>query len=266
MKHILACLSIVLAIMGISGCGGTEGNIVQQKISKASSVSINQDEKKGINLEFSQVPIVKIEQGEPEKDWMEAKSIEYWEVGRQRPFVLHLYIGSTDGVLSSGGDVYALLEYKEALYNIGKVSSYGVEDVEIKIIDITYDGQKQIYIAGGIGAAYKELKLIGYDEEEGWVNLLTMGTPLIVDLDNDGKLEYIATSAGSLPPYVDIYRWNNRNFEKAEVAKQTGDEYALLYNKMIDNIDTWVIETGTSQGEKHFYRYHDGRLIEITNF
>lgn len=91
---------------------------------------------------------------------------------------------------------------------------------------------------------------------------MTIGTPQIVDLDKDGNSGLIASSAGSMPSYVDIYRWNGLSSEKAEVAKQTGNEYVLLNNKIIDNVDAWISETSISQGEKHFYRYQEGKLIE----
>ena len=74
----------------------------------------------------------------------------------------------------------------------------------------------------------------------------------------DGYEELVAHSAGSLPPYVDIYRWSNNCFERAEITESTGNLYALL-----DTINgEWIIKTGLQDSEPDIYKYEAGRLIE----
>ena len=48
-----------------------------------------------------------------------------------------------------------------------------------------------------MGAAYAEMKVLGYDTaSQGWVNLLTAGSPRLAHLDGDGVEELGAFPAG----------------------------------------------------------------------
>ena len=91
------------------------------------------------------------------------------------------------------------------------------------------------------GLYYIELTIIfSNDNKQEWENLLTMCSPTIVDLDMDGREELLAGSAGILPPYIDIYRWNYDHFEKADIVEATKSDYASLTT----TDGTWIIDTG----------------------
>ena len=130
--------------------------------------------------------------------------------------------------------------------------------MEVSFVDRDSDSINKIEIAGNLGAANRVMKIILYDEEnQEWVKLLEIDNPTAADLDNDGSQELASVSMGSVPGFVDIYRWNEDHFEKASVTESAGFFYAGLYSRE----GKWIIESG-QQGEPHFYQYMNGRLIE----
>lgn len=219
---------------------------------------------KTFDLAFDPVPTTKLIEGQPKVNWIKGKSIYFGNLPDQIESTIHLYLeNDSNEVESSGGDIHAFLEHENIMYDLGYVSSYGIEDVNVILEDRTSDSIKEINIVGGMGATYVELKVIGYDKEsKEWVNLLTMGTPQIVDLDGDGQEEIIAISIGSLPSFVDIYKWNENHFEKASITDATDNTYADIYNED----GKWIIESGKfGNGQEttpHYYRYEGGKLIE----
>lgn len=224
----------------------------------------NNTAKKTIDLLFTEVPKIALKEAIPNEGWVKAKSIYFGSLENQVESTVHLYLdneGNADLRLGEG-TVYAFIEHDKKLFEIGVVGSYGIDKVNINLADRNYDGVKEIEIVGDVGATYIEMKIIAYNESNNqWENLLTMGSPEIVDLDNDGKEELIAVSAGSLPPFVNIYKWNNNNFEKADISELTKSTFSLLY--MLKG--EWIIETGIIEdyksGETVLYKYVDGRLI-----
>lgn len=158
-------------------------------------------------------------------------------------------------------DVYAFLIDEGQSYSIGLASSYSLLGInELIASDLTGNGQNELLISGDMGAAYVELKVIGYDAEtKRWLNLLTMGTPKIVDLDGDGKSDLMAVSAaGSIPSYLLIYQWTQGHFEMADVVKQLGNVYTTL----VEQDGSTLIQSGTDDAKKLF-RYADGELAEV---
>lgn len=158
--------------------------------------------------------------------------------------------------LEAGGDVYEL----------GIASSYGLYGVNVVAMDKNGDGRNELVITGGMGAAYGEVKIIGYDAgEKRWVQLLVTGTSngKGIDLDGDGQKELVVVSGGSLPGCVWIYRWNRDHFEMADVAKATGNTYAEIH---VEGGRAWV-EAGEwldgQEAEPHYYQYREGKLLEI---
>lgn len=225
----------------------------------------NNTAKKTIDLLFTEVPKIALKEAIPNEGWVKAKSIYFGSLENQVESTVHLYLDS-DGNMDlrpNEGTVYGFLEHDKMLFEIGVVSSYGIDKVNINLADRNYDGIKEIEIVGNMGATYIEMKIIAYNESNHqWENLLTMGSPEIVDLDNDGKEELIAVSAGSLPPFVDIYKWNNNSFEKADISELTKSTFSLLY--MLKG--EWIIETGIIEDYKSvetvLYKYIDGKLIQ----
>jgi hypothetical protein len=80
----------------------------------------------------------------------------------------------------------------------------------------------------------------------------------IRDLNEDGIQELTATSRGSLPTFVEIFRWKGNCFESADVSKHTKMMYSTLYKKN----GRWIIESGNAN-EQYYYIYKDGKLNQI---
>lgn len=221
------------------------------------------DIKRTIDLTFTPIPKQSLIEGLPKNGWIKGKSIYYGNLSNQIEATVHLYVDNDENIdlESDEGVIYGFLEHEGKLYELGVVSNYGIDSVNINLADRTFDGMKEIEIDGGMGAAYLEMKIIRYDQiNKEWENILTMGSPQIADLDKDGQEEIIGVSAGSLPPYVDIYKWNNDHFEKADIVNDTESTYANLYT--IDG--EWLIETGKYENEKTteatLYKYEAGKL------
>lgn len=225
----------------------------------------NSIEKKTIDLTFTPVSKEPLSEGLPNEEWIMAKSIYFDELPDQVETSLYLYVdNSANPDLRPGeGAVYGFLEHKNSFFDLGLISNYGIDRVNVNLADRTADGIKEIEIEGGMGASYSELKIISYNEfNHRWENILTMGTPTIADLDMDGKEELIAVSAGSLPPYIDIYKWNKEHFEKADIVEAAESDYAtLLQIKGRWLIETGIIEEGKSS-ENKLYKYESGKLTE----
>ena len=219
---------------------------------------------KTIDLNFIPVPKEILNEGLPKEEWIIEESIYFGDLSNQIESTLHLYVNTISSDLEAGeGAIYGFLEHENKLYELGVISNYGIDDVNVNLKDRTYDGIKEIEIEGWMGATYSELKIVSYNEIiKQWENILTMGTPTIVDLDMDGKEDLIAGSAGSLPPYIDIYKWNNDHFGKADIVKATESDYSTI--SQING--TWLIETGLIKDGKSYenklYKYEEGKLIE----
>lgn len=81
-------------------------------------------------------------------------------------------------------------------------------------------------------------------------------------MDNDGEMEIITTSQGSLPPYTWIYRWNGKEYERLDAAAATGNDYAILKNL---STGYWIVagKTGAEKEmESYYYAYKRGKLVQ----
>lgn len=218
-----------------------------------------------IKLEFTSVPVEALAPGQPEKGWEERKTVPLDDVSGQGKAMVRLYM-QPGPERERQGEVWAFLEAGGNTYDLGIAGSYGLTGVSVQVADKNGDGVKELVVAGGMGAAYGEMKIIGYDAgKKRWVKLLITGTPYGkgVDLDGDGREDVVAVSGGSLPSYVWIYRWNRDHFEMADVAAATGNDYAYLN---VEEGQTWL-EAGKWVGghpaEPRYYQYRDGQLLEI---
>ena len=218
-----------------------------------------------IELTFTPMPKQTLTEGLPKKEWIKGKSIYFGNLSDRIEATLHLYIDNTvnPDLRPGEGVIYGFLEHNDKFYEIGVVSNYRIDNVKVDLEDRTSDGIKDIEIEGSMGTTYIEMKIIFFNEnKQEWENLLTMGSPTIVDLDMDGQEELIAGSAGSLPPYIDIYRWNHDHFEKADIVEASKSDYASLNT----TDGRWLIETGlyenSSPSEHKLYKYEAGELIE----
>lgn len=220
-----------------------------------------------VDLVFSPVALEPLNEGKPALTWERIKTLEL--DGMSAKLQIYLEKGE-DSEETNIGHVYGFIEQDNDLYEIGLISAYGFEDVIIEVLDRTNDLKNEVQIIGGVGASYVEMKIISFDEDQGqWVNLLTMGTPYIFDLDGDGEEELVAESSGSIPGYLDIYRWNGEHFVKASVTESTKNFYAYLYNtgsvpeNNYKQDGVWIIETGKPFQEPEIYRYDKGKLVKI---
>jgi hypothetical protein len=225
-----------------------DGSLVEQNYAQS---PINEE----VALQFAAVKPSELPPAKPEEGLEKVKSAEL-QIGGENVLV-DFYQGP--GKPNEQHDIYAFLNDGGQTYSIGLATSFNLEGInEIIATDVTGDGQNELLISGVLGASYAELKVIGYDAQtKHWLNLLTMGTLEIVDLDGDGKPELVAVSAGSIPSYVQIYRWNQDYFEMADVAELLGNVYATL----VEQEGTTLIQTGTDDAKK-LYRYADGKLVE----
>ncbi|MBE3596305.1 MAG: hypothetical protein IMW86_04595 [Hydrogenibacillus sp.] len=135
-----------------------------------------------------------------------------------------------------------------------------------EVRDWTGEGAEDLGISGPLGATYSELKIIGYDPSaKTWVLWLRAHVPSIVRRDAEGRSELMATTKGSLPLQVYIYRWAGSGFESVDVAHAMKADYAVM------DRDTGLIQVGQHKndgqndgpapGQK--YRYEDGKLVPI---
>lgn len=261
-KLILLFISI---IMILSACNNNK-NKNEETSPNNNDITENEDNdnsaQKTIDLTFTPVPKTTLKEQLPKKGWIKGKSIYFGNLPEQIESTVHFYIDNNNNpdLKPGNGTIYGFLEHENKFYELGVVSNYGIDYVEVNLTDRTFDGMKEIHIIGDMGATSRELKIISYNEtNQVWENLLTMGNSQFVDLDNDNKEELLAVSMGSLPPFVNIYKWNNDQFEKTDIAEATESLYARI--ETINN--EWIIETGLQGSEKiTLYKYEKGKLIE----
>lgn len=215
--------------------------------------------KESIELKFTPVPKQKMKIGQSIDNIIKIENIEVNEILSK----IYFYTDTNRGK-GNNEEIFASLEYKGKLYDIGLVSSYGIDSIEIETRDRNFDNKEEIEIIGKLGASYTEMKIISYNEkDQQWENILTMGSPKIVDLNEDSREELVAVSMGSNPSYVDIYLWNEDHFKKISVAEVTQSDYARLY----EDEEGWIIEAKKIESEKptvtKFYKYKEEKLIQL---
>ena len=254
--------AIVLVLLMILAAGCAQANKSGQGSQSAPDATQSTEI---TNLCYMPVSTKLLEEGQPGENLIIGKSMNLDEVPKQIGAAIYLYVEKgLGGMGPNTGAAYGFLAYEGKLYELGEVSNYGLEDVKVEVSDKTFDGIKEVVITGPKGAAYEEMNVISYNvSTKEWTNILTMGSPLVVDLDNDGAEELVAVSTGSLPSFVDIYRWNQDHFEGASVTGAIGSDYAQVNNQN----GQWVIESGRIENGKvempQYYRYEDGKLTGI---
>ena len=250
-------ISLIVIIILFTACTKRDEND-----SVGNSTDGDNEIAKSIDLYFTPVESTLLKEGLPEEGWIIGRSIYFGDLPGQIESTLHLYVDSNEdnGRKPGEGVICGFLEHGDKLYELGDVGSFGFNDLDVLLEDRTYDGIREINIIGGMGATYVEMKVITYNEDSNeWENILTMGSPVIADLDRDGREELIAGSRGSVPSFVHIYKWNDNCFERADVCEATGNLYAFA-----DTINgEWIIKTGVQGSEPTSYRYEAGKLIEF---
>ncbi|MTI47402.1 MAG: hypothetical protein FH761_06155 [Firmicutes bacterium] len=219
--------------------------------------------KEVVELSFNSVPIQNLEQEEPKEGYTEAKVIQLDSLNVK----IHLFVQKNQED-ESNNDVFAFLESKGNMYSIGQVSYLGLDNISVKAVDRTLDGDREIEIIGDMGASYSQIKLIKYNNDKGiWKDVLTMGSPRIIDLDSDGKDDLIGVSMGSTPSYLEIYFWNEDHFEKCNVNQATDSISSYLY----EDEEGWIIKTVKKAKNEaiekerytNYYSYKDRNLLRL---
>ncbi|KKM09433.1 hypothetical protein SY88_18970 [Clostridiales bacterium PH28_bin88] len=256
LAYVITVLVVVPLLLRVSaGTDNLRPSLTGGRVSPGQAGQVRE-----IPLEFTPEPVEVLPPGEPEKEWKEQRSIVLTSPTGEGQVTVRLHIDASVNDPFLQGEVWGLLDDGTASFDLGMVGNYGLQGVDVRPRDMNGDGRQELVITGGMGATYGERKIIGYDPgEKQWLRLLTMGTPWDGDLDGDGQEDVVATSGGSLPGYVWIYRWNKDHYEKADVAESTGNVYAS-----IDRLEGTVwIETG-KPNEPHYYQYRDGKLVEFS--
>lgn len=218
-------------------------------------------EQNTVKLNFTPVPVVELRAEGPSEEYIAAKSVDLNDLNAQ----VHFYIQQQQAV-GENNDVYGFIEHKGVLYYLGKVASHGLEKVSVETVDRTGDTKKELQITGDMGASYREIKIIKYDEDKNkWYSLLKLGSPEFSDLDGDGQEEVLAVSTGSIPGYLDIYRFNDGCYEVASVTQNTGNDYAYLYERNgMQLIEAGKIIEGSGK-DSFLYKYDQGKLIQLSD-
>lgn len=194
-----------------------------------------------------------------ENGWSELKNLVFDYAGDKKLNV-RMFGSNADG----NKEIRAVLEYGNKSMTLGTISVYGIDDVNVLMVDLTNDGINELVVQGPMGATSSPVKVLGYDSKnDSWKELLNADNILWDDLDRDGSSEIISRSQGSLPPSVLIYSWKGNHFDMLDAAAATGNDYAILKN--LNNgyycIEAGKIKAGTKQATK-LYAYRDGKLIE----
>ena len=245
-RKMLAMVSVVL--LGIIFLGFN--NLKGEKV-------LNGNNQGGpISLEFVEIPIEPLNLlGEEMGSWVAVKSIPVEGLGPEGTSIQLLIPTEAQGDYNQD-QVRGILVSEKAKYDLGDVGSYGLADVEVAFWDVTNDSEQELIITGGLGAAYRERKIISYDaNEDAWVTLLTMGSPWDGDLDGDGHRDLVAVSN---PGYVWVYRWNGHNFEMADLVAATGNYYAHIVER--DN-EVWI-ESGKPHEQPKGYLLRADKLVK----
>ncbi|SCY51409.1 DUF3221 domain-containing protein [Alkaliphilus peptidifermentans] len=210
-----------------------------------------------VELEFTPLQPQWLLKGEADESLEYVRTLEYQNQALN-PYKVQIYKNIEMENIMNG-----FLIYDKVSYDLGEITGYGEDGLNIYTDDMTNNGVEEIIIDGLMGATYVETKVIGINDEYQPVMILKGGSFEVVDLDNNGEREWIAASRGSLPPYVTIYRWNGDIFQFADVEKALGTNYALYYAE--NNI--WFVESGFWQGDKELvsaiYTYDSGKLTRV---
>jgi hypothetical protein len=165
------------------------------------------------------------------------------------------------------GDVHAFLEDNRGFYDIGFVSSFGLDGVQVQETSRQHNGNRQWELSGAWGAAADCLMIITFDRRlNQWKFLLNESANATeqLDLDNDGQEEIVTRFGAAVD--VTIYRWRLDHFESADIAKAVGCDYARLFQangKWLFEAVKLVKLVNRHLGDARFYRYVKGRLARV---
>ncbi len=203
---------------------------------------------------FEPEPPVELKKSELPKGWKQSKTFSVNNVGGFNE--VNVKLGD---FIDSNDEITAFLDAESTYYNIPSIHCNKPDDINMWAQDLNNDGLNELILSAPAGAAYVQTMVIGFDKvAKKWLKLLDSNLLEAVDLDDDGVVEVIETSCGSLPPYVIIHRWNKGQFEKMDVTKATGNDYSMLRQEYFPPL----IISGRPF-ESYYYRYISGQLKEV---
>lgn len=211
-----------------------------------------------IDLAFIPHEIKPLKEGAPDERWVKGNSYSLELPDKKEAILSFYWDNQTEVEQPTIKNIYAYLKVGEKVYNLGLITGFGFDGIEqVKQVELTNDGIKEFLITGNAGATCANGWVIGYKDGK-WYYLLDYSNLDICDLNEDVIQELTATSRGSLPTFVEIFRWTGNCFESTDVSKHTKMTYSTLYEKN----GRWIIESGNAN-EPNYYMYTDGKLNQI---
>ncbi|MDW7673517.1 MAG: hypothetical protein SCK28_03155 [Bacillota bacterium] len=189
--------------------------------------------KPSIELSFTPLPITKLDPITIESEWelIESKTVHNIS-GVEQILVSIFKVNEWENIL--------ILQDKHGFYDLAMSFEGGLERVTVKAVDMTDNGAEELFISTVQGATVTDSKIFSYDGEA-WLCLLASENLINVDLDGDGKTELAATSMGSVPGFVSIYRYNDTTFESSDLVAATDSVHVAIITdnnrKLIETFD-----------------------------
>lgn len=222
-------ISFIILLLPLAGCQEsmkeTAGNVIK---SETTTDTIQNDDKIALsalpvdssaypakNELLTIEPVKELEKELLERGWKELKYVDSDYAGNQK-LIVRFFGNSAE----NNREINAFLEYDGKSMGLGVISNYGIDQADAKMVDMNRDGVNELVVTGVIGATASVTKIIGYDTKRNlWEEWLETGYAFWTDMDNDGEMEIITTSQGSLPPYTWIYRWNGKEYERLDAHR-----------------------------------------------
>ncbi|MFC4778855.1 hypothetical protein ACFO9Q_18830 [Paenibacillus sp. GCM10023252] len=183
----------------------------------------------------------------------------------QRPLNLRLY-----AELEKKNVIHAYLQDGKLLYPIGVVGSEGIDKVDVQSSDWTGDGEVQV--TGSLASEPNHIHLVKYNAQTYRYELFDFQDHQVaqIDLDGDGREELVGNLVDSVPPYVELHRWNaERDYfeyavldESAALLYGVDRETSVTRSYLFQEGGQWIIEFGAGELIRYM-TYKEGRLTDM---
>lgn len=281
----------IILILIISGCGKQNANHSTDSIQRSENEIINKEETNVhnlpeiVNLMFEPLELIELKEKEQKESWQKIKTIPLGNVQGQN-VTLHVYKETNDNNnCGLGYETVSQIEFAGRMYNLNdECTSTGLLNDDPEKIGAVFPLQysyenltnQQILLSGIELTANGPGKLIyiifdGISKK--WFSFESWGSPLKIDLDNNGDMEMVVQFPGLHMswPDVTIYRWNNGRLEGSSSIKNALGISNYIQNQLVFQIkEDQAIFEGTvltdkekEQFETIKYRYENGTLLMI---
>ncbi|MFF2481475.1 hypothetical protein [Paenibacillus sp. NPDC058071] len=220
-----------------------------------------------IELAFTPLQMNPLNKERPSRQWLLAGELPLGNVLDQ-PATLVLF-GEDDQEISDTSPLHAMIRHNDDYYVL-PYELLGIPSIEnSSLFLLNYSFSERYLLVGGLELYANGPGLVGYvvyDIANGqWLTFDRWGKPQIIDLDSDGKEDFIIQFEGLHLSFPDltIYAWSGEDIQESESVQVavTGISkgYALLGSER-------KIEIGTLESETHaLYVYREGKLIRISS-